>query len=114
VLFDLLTQTDKNLRYPWIFGKIVVTLHARLQNKKRIMEARTMTYPQEGQLLVKVSDISMLKDIKKAISMVRGVEKVTLPHRKRLSAYERSLRDLEEGRVYEAKDVDDLFKQCLG
>ena len=45
--------------------------------------------------------------------MVRGVEKVTLPHRKRLSAYERSLRDLEEGRVYEAKDVDDLFKQCL-
>ena len=29
-------------------------------------------------------------------------------------APEFSLRDLEEGRVYEAKDVDDLFKQCLG
>ena len=78
------------------------------------MEARTMTDPQEGMLLVKISDMSMLKDIRKAISMVKGVENVTLPRRKRVSAYERSMRDLEEGRVYEAKDVDDLFKQCLG
>jgi hypothetical protein len=79
-----------------------------------MMDARTTTYPQEGQLLVKVSDMSMLKDIKKAISMVKGVEQVQIPRRKRLSAYERALRDIEEGRVYEAKDVDDLFKQCLG
>ena len=35
-------------------------------------------------------------------------------NRRKMSAYERSLRDFEEGRVYEAKDVDDLFKQCLG
>ena len=60
------------------------------------MDARITTYPQEGQLLVK------------------GVEQVQMPRRKRLSAYERALRDIEEGRVYEAKDVDDLFKQCLG
>ena len=39
--------------------------------------------------------------------------KLVKEHR-RLSSYERSLRDLDEGRVYEAKDVDDLFKQCLG
>ena len=69
---------------------------------------------QSGRLTVDVEDISMLRDIKKAISMVRGVTKVTVPRTKRLSSYERSLRDLEEGRVYEAKDVDDLFKQCLG
>ena len=35
-----------------------------------------MTYPQEGQLLVSISDISMMKDIKKAISMLKGVTKV--------------------------------------
>lgn len=35
-------------------------------------------------------------------------------NRRKMSSYDRSLRDLEEGRVYEAKDVDDLFKQCLG
>lgn len=70
--------------------------------------------PAEGQILVDIEDMSMLKDIKKAISMVKGVGKITIPRRKRMSSYERSLRDLDEGRVYEAKDVDDLFKQCLG
>ena len=46
----------------------------KLKTKKK-MEA-TMTYPQEGQLLVSISDISMMKDIKKAISMLKGVTKV--------------------------------------
>ena len=41
--------------------------------------------------------------------MVKGVGKITVP-RRRMTSYERSLRDLDEGRVYEAKDVDDLFK----
>ena len=70
--------------------------------------------PVQGQILVDIEVMSMLKDIKKAISMVKGVGKITIPRRKRMSSYERSLRDLDEGRVYEAKDVDDLFKQCLG
>ena len=39
------------------------------------MEA-TMTIPREGQLLVSISDMSMMKDIKKAISMLKGVTKV--------------------------------------
>lgn len=67
--------------------------------------------PAQTQILVDIEDISMLKDIKKAISMLKGVGKITIPRRKRMSAYERSLRDLDEGRVYEAKDVDDLFKR---
>ena len=77
--------------------------------------ANVAVMPTEGQLLVNIDDMSMLKDIKKAISMVKGVGKITMPRRSKLySSYELSLRDLEEGRVYEAKDVDDLFKQCLG
>lgn len=72
------------------------------------------TMPSEGQILVSIEDISKLKEIKKAISLLKGVGKITTPRRKRYSSYERSLRDLDEGRVYEAKDVDDLFKQCLG
>ena len=35
-----------------------------------------MIYPQEGQLLVSISDMSMMKDIKKAITMLKGVTKV--------------------------------------
>jgi len=72
------------------------------------------TMPSEGQILVDIEDMSMLKDIKRAISMLKGVGKITTPRRKRLSSYERSLQELDEGCVYEAKDVDDLFKQCLG
>ena len=76
--------------------------------------ANIANIPAEGQILVNIDDMSMLKDIKKAISMLKGVGKITVPRRSKLySAYELSLRDLDEGRVYEAKDVDDLFRQCL-
>ena len=76
--------------------------------------ANVATIPAEGQILVNIEDMSMLKDIKKAISLLKGVGKITVPRRRKLySFYELSLRDLEEGRVYEAKDVDDLFRQCL-
>ena len=56
----------------------------------------------------------MLKDIKKAISMVKGVGKITIPRRKRMSSYERSLRDLDEGRVYKYDCLDDLIKEIEG
>ena len=77
--------------------------------------ATTMTYPREGQILVDIEDLSMLKDIKRAIGMLRGVAKVTIPRRKRMySAYELSLRDLDEGRVYEYDSLDDLKKEIEG
>ncbi|MBQ9591522.1 MAG: hypothetical protein IJR32_01620 [Paludibacteraceae bacterium] len=70
--------------------------------------------PSEGQLLVDIEDMSIIKDIKKAISMVKGVGKITMPKRRKLySSYDLSMRDIEDGHVYEAKDVDDLFNQCL-
>ena len=76
--------------------------------------ANTAVVPVERQLIVDVEDMTLFNDIKKAISMLRGVGKVSRPRRKRMTSYERSLRDLDEGRVYEAKDVDDLFKQIFG
>ena len=69
------------------------------------------TMPEQGQIIVNIEDLSLLKDIKKAISMLKGVGRITVPRRKRYSSYELSMLDLKEGRVYEAKDVDDLFKQ---
>jgi len=90
--------------------KKAVTLQQNLS--ECVMEATTI--PVQGQILVNIEDMSMLKDIKRSISMLKGVGKVVVPRRTRLySSYELSMRDLEEGRVYEAKDVDDLFKQCL-
>ena len=64
-----------------------------------------------GQFIVNFEDVSMAKDIKKAIQMVRGVTKVVRPRQKRLSAYELSLRDLDEGRVYSYDSLDDLIRE---
>jgi len=52
-------------------------------------------------------DLKFLKELAKKLGWsVKAVQKK--------SAFEKSLDDIEAGRVYEAKDVDDLFKQCLG
>ena len=40
------------------------------------MAARTTQVPAAGQLLVSISDLSMMNDIKKAISMLKGVTSV--------------------------------------
>ncbi len=65
--------------------------------------------------MVDIEDMSMLKDIKRAISMLKGVGKITVPRRTRLySSYELSLRDIDEGRVYEYESLDDLIKEIEG
>ena len=71
------------------------------------------TMPSEGQILVNIEDMSKLKDIKRAISMLKGVGKI-IPPRRRLSSYERSLRDLDEGRVFKYDSLDDLIKEIEG
>ena len=76
--------------------------------------ANVVTVPAQGQILVDIEDMSMLKDIKRAIGLIRGVGKITVPRRRRMSSYERSLRDLDEGRVYEYDSLDDLIKEIEG
>lgn len=76
--------------------------------------ANVATVPAQGQILVDIEDMSMLKDIKRAIGLIRGVGKITVPRRKRMSSYERSMRDLDEGRVYEYDSLDDLIKEIEG
>lgn len=76
--------------------------------------ANAMTLPSEGQLIVSIEDISMLKDLKKAISMLRGVKKITIPRQRKLSSYERSLQDLNAGRVYKYDSLNDLIKEIEG
>ena len=69
------------------------------------------TLPIENQIIVSVEDASMMKELKKAIGLMRGVAKVTVPRRRKLySAYELSMRDLKEGRVNSYDSVDDFFQ----
>lgn len=73
--------------------------------------ANTAVVPAERQLIVDVEDMSLFNDIKKAISMLRGVGKVSRPRCKHLTSYELSLRELDEGKVYKYDSLEDFIKE---
>lgn len=77
--------------------------------------AASTTQLAENQIIVTVEDMTLLRNIKNAISLIRGVKNVQMPKtRRRKTGLDAALKDIKAGRVYHAKDVDDLFKQCLG
>ena len=89
------------------------------------MATTTTTPPVSGQLLVSVSDMSMLKDIKKAIGMVKGVSKVQIQcHKPRLYDHEtgeylndktmKIIEDVRSGKepVFEMKSMDEFKAWC--
>ena len=83
------------------------------------MEARTTQAPAAGQLLVSISDLSMINDIKKAISMLKGVTKVKAQKQKefditKTKAFQEALDDVKHGRVTHYDSVDDMFRSVLG
>ena len=63
------------------------------------------------QLTVSIEDVSMLEQIKQAISMLRGVASVTTKRQPK-TGMERAVDDIRQGRVYEASSVEDLINQC--
>ena len=81
------------------------------------MEARTTQAPAAGQLLVSISDLSMINDIKKAISMLKGV--TTVKKQKtyditKTKGFQEALDDVKHGRVTHYDSVDDMFRSVLG
>ena len=75
------------------------------------METTSTVKSQPGVFVVNFEDISMARDIRKAISMLRGVTKVRLPRRKRLTGYEQARLDVEEGRICSYNSLDDFIKE---
>ena len=71
------------------------------------------------QLILNIEDASMLSQIKKACSLLRGVNsvKVVKPKAKALTettGYREAMEDIREGHVYHAESTDDMFTQILG
>lgn len=71
------------------------------------------------QLILNIEDASMLTQIKKACSLLRGVNsvKVVKPKVKSLAetaGYQEAMGDIRDGRVYHAENTDDMFTQILG
>jgi hypothetical protein len=65
------------------------------------------------QLTVSIEDVSMLDQIKQAISLICGVSSVTLKRRRKTSM-DRAIEDIEQGRVYKYDSLDDLIKEIEG
>ena len=63
------------------------------------------------QLTLQFKNASIKKRLLKVIELMNGVT-VVEPTPK--SGLDKALEDVKSGRVYKAKDVDDLFKQILG
>ena len=83
----------------------------------RIMDARTTQLPAAGQLLVSISDLSMINDIKKAISMLKGVTSVKKQKTYDITTtkgFQEALDDVKHGRVTHYDSVDDMFRSVLG
>lgn len=60
-----------------------------------------------AQITVNIEDVSMLKEIKHAISMIRGV--VSIEKSPAMKSYERARADVNAGRVVKCKDKEDFF-----
>ena len=68
---------------------------------------------------MKIFSRLIIRELKNVVSLQRIIiiymsNMITVPRTKRLSSYERSLRDLDEGRVYEYDSLDDLIKEIEG
>lgn len=68
--------------------------------------ASTYAAPIPAQITVNIEDISMLKEIKRAISMIRGV--VSVDKSAAMKSYERARADVKAGRVVKFESLDDL------
>ena len=88
----------------WFFTHLIVSLQQNVCHK--IIAIMT-------ELTVSIEDVSMLEQIKQAISMLRGVSSVTLKRRRKTSM-DRAIEDIEQGRVYKYDSLDDLIKEIEG
>lgn len=68
--------------------------------------ASTLTAHTPTQITVNIEDVSMLKEIKHAISMIRGV--VSVEKSPAMKSYERARADVKAGRVVKFDSLDDL------
>lgn len=76
--------------------------------------ATSIIQPQANQMIVTFDDVSVMKQVKKTLALIKGVKSVSMPRKKRMCGLDRALKDVEEGRVYRAESVEDMFKQILG
>ena len=66
------------------------------------------------QLTINVENNSILPHLKKILNALDGVSIAKPEKRKHKSGIEEAFDDIQAGRIYHAKNTDDLFHQILG
>ena len=56
----------------------------------------------------------MQRHLMKLVELMKGVSVVKVVSTPKKSGLDMALEDIQEGRVYKAKDTEDLFKKILG
>ena len=72
-------------------------------------------------IILTISDESLISQIKKACSLLKGVGEVKVVRHKSLKkditktkGYQEAMEDVRQGRVHQADSVDDMFQDILG
>jgi hypothetical protein len=72
-------------------------------------------------IILTISDESLISQIKKACSLLKGVGEVKVVRPKSLKkditktkGYQEAMEDVRQGRVHQADSVDDMFQDILG
>ena len=80
------------------------------------MAAETTLIAQPVTLNVRLEDASLLRDVKKAISMLRGVTKVSISRNKnnditKTAGFREAMEDIKRGRVTHYDSLKDFYKE---
>ena len=74
-----------------------------------------------GSIISTISDESLISQIKKACSLLKGVGEVKVVRPKsskkditKTKGYQEAMEDVRQGRVHQADSVDDMFQDILG
>jgi hypothetical protein len=72
-------------------------------------------------IILTISDESLISQIKKACSLLKGVGDVKVVRPKsskkditKTKGYQEAMEDVRQGRVHQADSVDDMFQDILG
>jgi len=65
------------------------------------------------QIIINVEDKSILRSLRKILNSLNGVS-IVKPARKRKSGLDEDIEDVKNGRVYTAKNSEEMFKHILG
>lgn len=63
----------------------------------------------DTQVVLNVSNPAIIPSLKKVLSAIDGVTIVPKPRKRKMTGFEEAMRDVEEGRVAEIKDIDSYF-----